>query len=58
MAMISQTASSTQNNDQTTGTCPARGTLQKLGLGVIFAFTVKGLITASLLLITIYEFAH
>ncbi len=56
--MISQTASSTQNNDQTTGTCPARGTLQKLGLGVIFAFTVKGLITASLLLITIYEFAH
>jgi len=40
------------------GTCPARKTLRTLGLGVIFAFTLKGLVTTGLLVITLLEFAR
>jgi hypothetical protein len=32
--------------------------LKKLGLGVIVGFTLKGLITAMLLAITLFEFIH
>ena len=40
------------------GTRPAHKALQKLGFGVIIVFTLKGLITTTLLMVTVLEFTR